>query len=320
MKHRTIETNLFCALSLFGRVSFLFKNINLINFLKESNRQKKILLSLPFFMVALTSSSCEQPEPKCVILLQRSNEGMFASLEDVMSLMNDYENKKVTCAIVDFRNTGLYYDKNKGLNWWQYYFEPIEIGDIDSNKTFEFRDNGRYYERNFSREKFYTFIKKYIHIKPELQGKIDQFFQEKLAGSYVIGVHYRGTDKSIEAPRVKYETVKKAIDEQILGLKEKHGSNYKIFVATDEDGFLAYMENVFGNKIYAQTIERSTDGNPVHSNPKNTPYESGEGALLDCILLSKSNILIRTSSNLSRWSTYFNPSIPVIELNVRWWW
>ncbi len=297
---------------------FLFKNINLFNSFREFNRQKRILLSLPFFIVALISSSCEPPKPKCVILLQRSNEGMFASLGDVVSLMNDYENKNVACAIVDFGNTGLYYDKNKGPNWWQYYFEPLEIGDIDKDRTFEFRDNGRYYEENFSREQFYALIKKYVHIKPELQSKIEQFFQENLAGSYVIGVHYRGTDKVNEASRIKYETVKKAIDEQIHGLKNKYGSNYKVFVATDEGGFLAYMENVFGDKIYAQTIDRSTDGKPIHSNPKGTPYESGEGALLDCILLSKASILIRTSSNLSRWSTYFNPDIPVIELGGRW--
>ena len=42
-----------------------------------------------------------------------------------------------------------------------------------------------------------------------------------------------------------------------------------------------------------------------------------ENALIDCILLSKTDLLIRTSSNFSLASTFFNPKLPVIELSKR---
>lgn len=63
--------------------------------------------------------------------------------------------------------------------------------------------------------------------------------------------------------------------------------------------------------------QRSSNGEPgVHFINKNN-YSLGEEALIDACLLSKCDLLIRTSSNLSLWSTYFNPSLPTILLNHR---
>jgi hypothetical protein len=42
-----------------------------------------------------------------------------------------------------------------------------------------------------------------------------------------------------------------------------------------------------------------------------------EKAVMDVVVLSKSNRLIRTSSSLSLWSSYLNPGLPVLLLNER---
>ncbi|MEI6790088.1 MAG: hypothetical protein WCK42_02780, partial [Myxococcaceae bacterium] len=69
--------------------------------------------------------------------------------------------------------------------------------------------------------------------------------------------------------------------------------------------------------VYLPEVKRSKDGKPLHLGKQQGQYESGLDALMDCLVLSKTNLLIRTSSNLSRWSAYFNPDLPVIELNKR---
>jgi len=57
---------------------------------------------------------------------------------------------------------------------------------------------------------------------------------------------------------------------------------------------------------------RSATNQVVHTGPNRNPYECGEASIIDCILLSQTNVLIRTASNLSECSRYFNPELPVI--------
>ena len=156
-------------------------------------------------------------------------------------------------------------------------------------------------------------IDKYIHPKQHIINKIDHFVENNFKSLFIIGVHYRGTDKQHEAPRVLYKEVKNKVKQEIKQLK----ADYKIFVATDENAFVEYMKMVFPNKIcYRSNAIRSDNRQPVHKRHQDQ-YKCGEDAVLDCILLSRTNLLIRTSSTLSLWSTYFNPDIPVFELNER---
>lgn len=78
------------------------------------------------------------------------------------------------------------------------------------------------------------------------------------------------------------------------------------------------MKSIFPLQVCnLENIYRSSNSLlPIHKSNVN-PYESGKAAILDMILLSKTNLLLRTSSNLSLWSTYMSPDLPVIELNKR---
>ncbi len=76
------------------------------------------------------------------------------------------------------------------------------------------------------------------------------------------------------------------------------------------------MRQKFGGAVITYSTCRSNDMAPLHLKLSNN-YLHGEEAFIDCLLLSKGDVLIRTSSNLSLWSTYFNPIMPVIALNAR---
>lgn len=100
-------------------------------------------------------------------------------------------------------------------------------------------------------------------------------------------------------------------------MSEHPYENIKIFIASDEEMFVQFMTDEFGDLIfYNQNVMRSKDNTPIHLK-KNSPYDNGKNALIDSVLLSRGSVLIRTSSNLSLWSTFFNPDIPVIALNER---
>jgi hypothetical protein len=43
-------------------------------------------------------------------------------------------------------------------------------------------------------------------------------------------------------------------------------------------------------------------------------YRKGEDVLIDCLLLSRSDFLLRCQSNVGELATYFNPELPVIDL------
>lgn len=279
-----------------------------------------------------------------VDLAEHPNIGMFASANQVLGHLYLYENKvpkvvrlglkddplynylqhkylsnnlpKISGLKVDLGKRGLYYDELKGANWWNYYFEPMEVG---TKENAEIRPPSRgesiraFCERyHIARAEGAEIVKKYIRVRSEIQKKVDSFVQDYFQDFFIVGVHYRGTDKEQEAPKVEYENVFKSIEENIpLTLP------YRIFVATDELPFLEAIQNRFPNQIICTDAHRTKGNTGVHYTFAAPPYQLGEEALMDCLLLSKSDLLIRTSSSLSLWSTYFNPDLPVILLNQR---
>lgn len=279
------------------------------------------LLLLMFFQASFQPIVASQPQPRDYLVVNLHNYlwGMFAVFSYVIGALHEYDRGVYSGLEVNFGNDGLYYDESFGPNWWEYYCEPIKLGSpIGANVNhFSIWECGTYAyftEQSLSRVMVKAMIDKYIKIKPHILSKVNQFkniYFEK--GHAIIGIHYRGTDKSIEAPRVGYQSMEGKINEYIASHRVH---NYKIFVATDEQQFLDYMKRQYGDAIISTQAMRSTVGSALHYN-NNQHYRCGEEALIDCLLLSKCDILIRTSSNLSLWSGYFNPNLPIILMNNR---
>lgn len=283
------------------------------------------MLSLSLLINFSKLSAGQYTSSKDVILTSR-NDGMFSILFDVFYLVRAYEKQQFNSVKVDFGSSGLYFEKGYGLNWWSYYFEPISYGIANKINTAKVNgDDGHPLifpynipygmELAISREEANALIKKHIIVKPYILKDVDQFVSDHFSGYTTIGVHYRGTDKMYgEAPKLKYEKALKVIK---LHIKKLAVSDYKIFVATDEQDFIEFMLETFGDKIcFNMDAARSTNGKPLHKLNK-SPYKHGLEALMDCLLLSRTDLLIRTSSNLSLFSTYFNIDLPVVELTKR---
>lgn len=246
-----------------------------------------------------------------------SKPGLFSVFNTVIGCLHEYEQKKWKGLRVDFGDKGAYYDINYGLNWWEYYFEPINLGLVDNIKLKRFSE---YKKIIFSlRAQFklpkstaFKLIGRYVTLKEHVKKKVDEVFNKYFKNYYVIGVHYRGTDKIIEAPKVTYEDTLREIQDAIENAPQ---NKTRIFIATDDAVFFEFIKEKFPDKAFGIDAIRSSNGKPVHHFEKIQNYKKGEDAVIDCVLLSKCQLLIKTASNLSDCSIQFNPNIKVIHLN-----
>jgi hypothetical protein len=276
-----------------------------------------MLKKLTFLFVTCTTLCFS----KDFIILDSRDAGLFSVLFDVIALVQSYEQGIFQGVKVEFNRTGPYYDPRYGDSWWDYYFEPISLGTPENANIIHKQGDCLHIDpcvvefRN-TKEENLALIQKYIHVKPHIQAKVDAFVQTHFQGDeFIIGVHYRGTNKN-EVPRIAWSKYKKMIDRQIANLK---GKKYKIFLATEEGPAFDYFMKKYPQQIISYPSQRSSgSGDPAYADANNHfRYQCGEDAIIDCILLSKTNVLIRAMSNLSITSGFLNPKIPEIVMNGR---
>jgi hypothetical protein len=217
---------------------------------------------------------------------------------------------------LDFQH-GLYRDAAVGPDWWQYYFEPLDAGgehgaparvvsphyhDLCANRV----------ERGMSRATAAALIDRYVVVRPRIRSLVDDYVREHWSTHFVVGVHYRGTDKAEDAPRVPYAQVEATVRET---MKRSGAARCRVFLATDEQAFVDYMRSRFPDELRYRAMFRSRDGRPTDVFNADSNHKKGEDALVDCLLLSRTHHLVRTASNLSLCSTLFNPRLPETLLN-----
>jgi len=241
--------------------------------------------------------------------------GFFSMFGVVLGALELYDQGNIASLSLEFGDKGFYYNPKRGENWWTYYFEPMNLSvrsPVLINLPIDQSIRTRFFDISLKSgpEKNYELIQKYIKIKPYLLKKVDAFQKEFFKGRFVVGIHYRATDKFIgEAPEMSPEGFVKQIIEETAMFKDPY-----FYVATDRACFIDEMVKAFPNRVFFIDAERSINGEPIHTNAK-SPDLQGEEALVDCLLLSKTDFLIRTSSNLSLASTWFNPDLPVVLVN-----
>lgn len=252
----------------------------------------------------------------------RENEGFYGQLTAILGLLDHLERNRGAIAgiRVDFGDRGLYYDPAFGENSWQYHFEPIDLGrgtdtidrEVDTFLEEEFSACGE----QMARARAAELIGRYVHARPHIREKLEAFARAHFAGFHVIGIHYRGTDKWVEARRVPYAEICAAVREALGALDS---DRCRLFVASDEQAFVDFMECAFPGKVKSWQTQRAPAGNHLDSVAidfsMEDNYRKGADAVMDCMLLARCERLIRTVSSLGLCAGYFNPEMPVRLLN-----
>ncbi len=220
---------------------------------------------------------------------------------------------------------GPYYDQLRGeASWWSYYFE--DNAHIISHKKVDALAKEEYVsiDKSKAQEAFAlvgtTISRKRAHrlsaeilMKPEICLRIKQYSETFFENKFVIGIHYRGTDKVVrESVRVEYDLVLR-----ILQRFTDENIPFYLFIATDEEQFLHVVKEIYGEGTLCLDVKRSSTDAPIHMKADGvSAYDLGLEALMDATLLSRCDFLLRCDSNLSQASLYFNPKLDFINIST----
>ena len=201
-------------------------------------------------------------------------------------------------------------------NYFDMFFE-IENSADDNNDFIKISSIGELnLEKNYNDilniELAEQLIKKYLIINEDVVQEVDGFCAKHFGVKKVLGIHYRGTDKSQEAPYVPYDKVERNINYYL----DKFPQTDLIFLSSDDENFIKYIENCsFGRPIiYRKDSFRSADNAAIHHSSQNK-YDINRDAIINALILSRCDALMKTSSILSAWSKLLNSNLPLIMLN-----
>lgn len=267
-------------------------------------------------------------------------QGLFSEFHAVLGALKFAELNAAREVLVHF-DTGYYLDAGRGPNWWAYYFDelmPVSEG-RDPVEEVHCRGWHRYGPHFFNKswsavsiptnsaQKPYPLgaaeslrecrrlTRRHVRVKPWMLDEVDEYLRVHTSGAdFVLGVHFRGTDKSLQHPAQapSFSGYERQIERLLHHYAPRHP---KIFFATDQEEFLDWATLRYGdracflaNSPVANTSTRSPGG--VHHDPRFSPFEKGRTAVLACLLLSRSNHVLKNRSSLSDCALEFNESLP----------
>ncbi len=145
-----------------------------------------------------------------------------------------------------------------------------------------------------------------LQFRAEFIDEAEEYCRTEGVSEHTIGVHFRGTDKRLEATRVEWEEIAEAVEETL----KLRGGN--IFVASDEPEFLSFMRSRFPRRHVCDLgCTEIFAGRPAHLTAGDTRMKASE-AIRTMIVLSRCGRLIRTRSQLSAWAKIMNPASSTI--------
>lgn len=173
-------------------------------------------------------------------------------------------------------------------------------------------DLGKDYDKVLTMDLAAYLIKKYLAVQDDVMQEVDAFCTTHFQQKKVLAVHYRGTDKCMEAPVVSYENVTNNIKlfcEKVPGIRS-------IFVSSDDANFIKYINNSSLELLVVSRDDayRSDNNEPIHRSQQGK-YDINRDAIVNCLLLSRCDGLLKSASILSGWSMLFNPTLPMVMLN-----
>lgn len=188
-----------------------------------------------------------------------------------------------------------YRSKNAILSANKYLYEYVECYDILDKERIKYLN---------------SFIKKYIHIRKEIEEEIETEYSIIKDNEYtrILGVHIRGTDMISTKDHPHPPT----IDDYIIAIQEELNIRVynKILVCSDDENYIRRLTLDFGHLIVTTNSYRSRDAiNPPHhlvSDRELHHFNLGKEVLRDMIFLSKVESLICCHSNVSMVAIIYN--------------
>lgn len=152
-------------------------------------------------------------------------------------------------------------------------------------------------------------------VKPHILEKVNTFVKNEFYGR-VAGIHIRSTDTfffDMHRPNLP-------LNLYIDLIEEKLGGYDRILIATDSQDIINIIKNRFGSRIIYYNCYRSSIEDYHFSRGElsiTDPYFWGEDPLVESILLSKVELLIRGYSNVAVLPVLLNPFMKIHNVDLK---
>ncbi len=242
--------------------------------------------------------------------------GFFSVLQMVLFILMHCEEKRLTPRIS--ARGKIYGDAQRRVDWFSELFETVPEARIDvpPNKIRTSKVNDlvhlgfrKKYERQLRIESASKLFLSHYRPAAHIVEEVSSISKALEIGESTLGVHYRGTDKKLEAETISWERFCGIVASAL----SSHPHLTSIFISSDEPEFIDYfLDWPFGVPVSVAPAKYLASGSvPVHF-AGYPGLEIAREALLSCLLLSQCGFLVKTPSYLSAWSKIFNPTLPVI--------
>ncbi len=144
---------------------------------------------------------------------------------------------------------------------------------------------------------------RFLSVKPHVLAKADAFYERCMAGRRVIGAHVRGSDFSYAFPTPP-ERYFEFLDEELSRDADTH-----VFLATDQRQFVESFQQRYGDRVLVYDCLRSDGDTAPFEMTERTPYTRGEEPLLDTLLLSRCNYLLKCAAAGGEFAMYLEPDL-----------
>jgi hypothetical protein len=259
--------------------------------------------------------------------------GLFSYVFQFFSIVDRFPNDEI---YINLRGATSYYDRRKGKNVWEYYFEQpfgLTYEQVRSRPDVQTGHFMQHFVRwgkinntkDFPKEQIATmrrYCDKYIHIKDHILDIVGEFHGKYMQGKKVLGIQKRGTDHYRIGHGRKHPEMRKA--DFFLDQVNKHVSSYDlVYLITDERDTVKRFKQEYGNQLihYDDAILSQSDGPDLHSFGKfdEHAYKRGEDVVVEMLLLSRVDFLLCVSSNVSSMSIGMNSALEYqyIDRHVR---
>jgi hypothetical protein len=167
-------------------------------------------------------------------------------------------------------------------------------------------------------------IRGFVRPRGYIERKVDAFFNARMRGHEVIGVHVRGTDAVSASETRKYRQgsldLGRFVDELTRLLDERPEA--KVFVATDAEASLQFLVGAFGERVLAYDAIRHRHGQTAGQGPtgcimpayvsadRDRAARNGEDAIVEYLLLGRCSHLIHNGASLATTVLLKDPLMP----------
>ena len=73
------------------------------------------------------------------------------------------------------------------------------------------------------------------------------------------------------------------------------------------------MNKAFPGRVFSRDIQRSSDDKSLHASACYGGYQQKKDALIDILILSKANLIYKTTGGFSSLTRYFNPAVKIVS-------